>query len=770
MPNSEFPAAAIPGAAMRFPSGEYVTLPNVPVFREHKTRAVDGRQLEFGMGQLKAVCDRCNRRIAETGDYAAVVIGHTPDPSQADAPQPELVGYAGPFRLGTIGAGERKCWAILADFHIFRNDLAKVRKHPRRSPELCLEDTYEEMFLDPIALLGAEAPRLDLGLMTGAQPAEPQQADAEQTARHLYSFVRDGRRKEKYAMATCAAPSASNVFAPQKTSITDKPQKYAANPTPAPAKATTMLTPEDISAVVEAFLSTDAGQFLVQEMREKQGTNAIVEPTQEPPADEIQPPEAMGESNPGLPPQAPSAAPPAAAPTEPMPDTAPPAGGRRGARPAAGPPQGRPPRPPMSLPEAHGEPDGDEKAKKYAAACKSADTLEDKDLEKYLSQRWKNSAKWKKYCAASIEGDDKTPEGDLVQETGDPQGSGAAPPAKQLKPTQRYSRLQSELQGMKGQLAAEQAARKSVERYSRLQGLSAEFIMDPDEEMANIAEMNDAQFQRHVDNTIREHYQRNPVGLPGLCPPTPRAPTATPATPATRPRKRPRRTWTRPWRSTSGSGWPARPPTSPSASKRSRPASDTGRDWGLEISDSKNRNPSLPPIPNPLSPQPLSDQESIQWKAPTSSLAAISTRAASWFWIAPPTTPAARPAALWPWPQSRRRRRGLQRLRGDRHQPARHRLPAAERHARHRRQLRRGGRRLTYRRPRPIRLRGAVHRRSPPAKRSSPPAPAAATPPPARGADRRVQLGHAAAVRRHRPAERSGRRELALVFVQPGIF
>jgi hypothetical protein len=32
------------------------------------------------------------------------------------------------------------------------------------------------------------------------------------------------------------------------------------------------------------------------------------------------------------------------------------------------------------------------------------------------------------------------------------------------------------------------------------------------------AEMNDAQFERHVEKTIREHYQRNPVGLPWASP------------------------------------------------------------------------------------------------------------------------------------------------------------------------------------------------------------------------------------------------------------
>ncbi|MGO9108534.1 MAG: hypothetical protein ACLP9L_04810 [Thermoguttaceae bacterium] len=516
---AEFPAANIPGAELRFPAEQYVTLPNVPVFREHQTRAVDGRQLQFGMQQLQAVSNRCNRRIAETGDYAGIVIGHTPDPEDPNGQQPELVGYAGPFRMGTIGEGDRKCWAILADFHIMRQDLAKVRKHPRRSPELCLEDTYEEMFLDPIALLGAEAPRLDLGLVTGAQGGDgASQPTPDGMARKLYSFVRDGRRVEKYAMGACAMPSAGNVFTPSSNlslskTPSKKPQQYAANPQP---ETTSMLTPEDISAVVEAFLATDAGQFLVTEMKAKQGANAIVPAGQEPPADEIQPPAdeienpiaAAAETAPAGP-----KAPPETNPTPPSPEIAPPA---EGGAPAA--------KKPEELPAAHAEPDGDEgeKAKKYAAACSSADGMSDGEMEKYLSQRWKHSPKWKKYGAAesaSIEGGEKTPEGDVVQASGDPQGSGAAPPAKELKPTQLYSRLESKVQELQGQLTQEQIARKRVERYSRLQGLSAEFIMDPEDEMTLTEDMSDEQFERHVEKTVREHYQRNPVGLPWASPP-----------------------------------------------------------------------------------------------------------------------------------------------------------------------------------------------------------------------------------------------------------
>jgi len=459
--------------------------------------------LEFGMSQLKAVADRCNRRIAETGDYAAIVVGHTPDPGDEGAAQPELVGYAGPFRLGTIGEGERKCWAILADFHIFKNDLAKVRKHPRRSPELCLEDTYEEMFLDPIALLGAEAPRLDLGLLTGAQGGDGAALAAEMPAKRLYSFLKNGRQVEKYAMAACAMPSAGNVHVPNQS--TQPAKKYAA--APQPSSETSMLTPEDISAVVEAFLSTDAGQFLVSEMKAKQGTNAIVEPAQEPPAETIEP--ATAEAQPAadtVPPPEPAS----------EPKLSPASPGASDAPPAAPPAE----KPPEELPKPNG--DQDEASKKYSAACQHADGMNDEEMEKYLSNRWRDNPKWKKYGAAesaSIEPEAKTPpKGEVTNKTGDPAGDGAAPPAEQLKPTQLYSRLQSEVQTLKGELAAERNERRKIERYSRLQGLSGEYIMDADEELATTAKMDDEQFERHISKTVREHYQRNPVGLPWAAP------------------------------------------------------------------------------------------------------------------------------------------------------------------------------------------------------------------------------------------------------------
>jgi len=221
--------ATLPEANVKygeFPATEFVTMQDVPVFAEHETTTKDGRKLNFGRAELQAVADRCNRRIEQTGDYAAITLGHTPDPSSPNQQQPEVVGFAGPFRVGLAGApGQRLRYAVLANFHIYKEDVDKVRKHPRRSPELFVEDTYDDMFLDPIALLGAEAPRLDMGL--------------------LYTAHRNGRTVHKY---TAVAPAAGNVFVPSNDALKDK-KDYAADlaGTPRQEASATMRSEEHTS-------------------------------------------------------------------------------------------------------------------------------------------------------------------------------------------------------------------------------------------------------------------------------------------------------------------------------------------------------------------------------------------------------------------------------------------------------------------------------------------------------------------------------------------
>jgi len=209
---------------LRFPGDRFVLVRNVPVFVEHTAKLSDGRVIHFGPKELEAIVERCNRRIEETGDYATITLGHTPRPGE-NKPQPEVVGFAGPFRLGEY----RGRPAILADFHIWRDQVEKLRKYPRRSPELWLEERVEEMFLDPIALLGAETPRMDMGLL-------------------LYAAERAGKRVERY---TATAPGPTNVA----LLVAGQKEDYQM-----------ALAPEDIQQIIEALEQLDWVQWTKRRM------------------------------------------------------------------------------------------------------------------------------------------------------------------------------------------------------------------------------------------------------------------------------------------------------------------------------------------------------------------------------------------------------------------------------------------------------------------------------------------------------------------------
>lgn len=247
----EIPVANVLPANREFPEGVWLNIHNVPVFAEHSTVASNGRDLTFGHDELSAVCDSCNRRIRETGDYAGIIVGHTPDPADAAGlPAMPLVGLAGPFQMGLIRQhdGQTK-WAILADFHIQREKEHLIREYPRRSPELWMADDYKDMYLDPIALLGAEAPRLDMGL--------------------LYSAVchRDGRLTEVEKYSACA-PSATSVFIPGG----DDRKDYSAADVATTATSTDqepIMQPEDLQQIVAAIEQLDWVQEVKQMLAER---------------------------------------------------------------------------------------------------------------------------------------------------------------------------------------------------------------------------------------------------------------------------------------------------------------------------------------------------------------------------------------------------------------------------------------------------------------------------------------------------------------------
>lgn len=198
---------------------DFEVFPDVAVFKEH----VNDEGFVYDKPRLEAIIEKCNKRISDTGDYAAVTLGHTPDSEDGD--QPPLIGFAGPFRLGVVGEDEPKL-GILADFRIFHEDVKAYRKHPRRSVEIWKDETPDgdvDIHFDPIACLSGVAPKLDLGL--------------------VYSKDRHSQKPERYEMSTAGG---TNTFIPTTDgSEKKKPERNNKEPS--------MLSPEDLGQIAEAM-------------------------------------------------------------------------------------------------------------------------------------------------------------------------------------------------------------------------------------------------------------------------------------------------------------------------------------------------------------------------------------------------------------------------------------------------------------------------------------------------------------------------------------
>jgi len=229
-----------------------VQIRDVPVFAEHETVGRDGKPVRYGRDELLAICDRCNNRISDTGDFAALTFGHTPTKEEklAGVEQPMVAGYAGPFRVGMIGKDNPR-FAIFADENHYRDTAAQARKSPRRSPEVWLHPRIDQRFMDPIALLGAETPRLDLGMR----------------------YAKFGELEvERY---TADAPGACNTFVPGPVNTAKRKERY--EEPQITDKEPSMISPEDIQQIVAAVMQTKAMQWAAQEA-EKAASPGAPEP------------------------------------------------------------------------------------------------------------------------------------------------------------------------------------------------------------------------------------------------------------------------------------------------------------------------------------------------------------------------------------------------------------------------------------------------------------------------------------------------------------
>jgi hypothetical protein len=152
---------------IKFDKTNFDTLVHIPVFDAHNNSDLN---IDFTEDVLQRIIDKCNSRIADTGDCPVITDGHTSsDPEH----QPEHLGFASSFCMGEIGkVNPRK--AIFCDLHIHKAKMAKVKELPRRSVELwadmCLDPIVikkddTRIPIDGIALLNSQRPERDLGLL-----------------------------------------------------------------------------------------------------------------------------------------------------------------------------------------------------------------------------------------------------------------------------------------------------------------------------------------------------------------------------------------------------------------------------------------------------------------------------------------------------------------------------------------------------------------------------------------------------------------------------
>lgn len=463
-----------------FPDSLFVNVPAVPIFAEHTTTCTSGRYqgrvLTFGHSELLAVAQRCNQRIAMTGDYATLCLGHTPPKEmvlKGEAEPPEVVGMAGPFYMGQLVAGDgTRRWAILADFHYFREDYPRMKKYPRRSPELWLEERYADMFLDPIALLGSEAPRLDMGM--------------------VYSRFQAGRVVELYSAA--AAPSASNVFVENHDSIGSH---YAAEDHNSGGNA--MLAPEDLKAITDAFMQTEPMQWVVSQMQQG-GSPGGQAPGANPPPDAGGAPP---QQNAGVDPMMAGGAAPM-----PMPIPAP-----TGAAPIPG------QQPPPQNPQQYAGDDDDED--EFVEDGTDMEDDEDEPPKQYAGRDGKRRRKvsgksnprmnYEGNDVQGVEGQAPAP-GKVMNSEGQAAGAGSVQGSE--KYAKQFATMAKRIQALEGQVELERYGKENAQRLATIEGLKLEgYVVDSAKLMKRCSadRMNREMFAETVED-IRENYSKVPDG------------------------------------------------------------------------------------------------------------------------------------------------------------------------------------------------------------------------------------------------------------------
>lgn len=168
------------------------TIPAIPASEDGSRDAIE--EIKYGQEEIQQLVDFANYRIRNSGTFSAISDGHTPSKLEKSngAPDPEVLGYTGPFYLGLLGDID-PVWAIYADEWVHTQDVDRFMKLQRRSPEVWAYEPMESRTMDPVAALGAVTPGLDSGM-------------------NPYCRASDGRMVMKYSAATLPGPN--NCFTP----------------------------------------------------------------------------------------------------------------------------------------------------------------------------------------------------------------------------------------------------------------------------------------------------------------------------------------------------------------------------------------------------------------------------------------------------------------------------------------------------------------------------------------------------------------------------
>lgn len=175
----------------RFPASDYDERRDIAIFDEHATN-----RERYQRQDLVAILENQNSRIRKN-IIAPLSDGHTSDNPRD--PQPEVLGFCGPLRLGQVnGLDGQPKWALYQDEYHMKDKAPLLKARLGRSIEMWRVDAngnplpISKRYFYPVAALGSEQPRLDLPAARYSRKEQAEEGD----------YVR-------YAM-----PGGSNTFAP----------------------------------------------------------------------------------------------------------------------------------------------------------------------------------------------------------------------------------------------------------------------------------------------------------------------------------------------------------------------------------------------------------------------------------------------------------------------------------------------------------------------------------------------------------------------------